>query len=121
MLTFGVRSGFGLFLEPMSSTLGWGREAFAFAIAVQNLLWGLGQPFAGALADRYGSGRVLAAGGLLYTAGVYLMAVTSTPGMLTLSAGILVGLGLAGASFSIVLASISRIVAEEKTRTHRAS
>ena len=114
LLTFGVRAGFGLFLQPMSSTLGWGREIFAFAIAVQNLLWGLGQPFAGALADRYGSGRVLASGGLLYTLGIFLMAQTSTPGMLTLSAGVLVGLGLAGASFSVVLASISRMVSAEK-------
>lgn len=114
LLTFGVRSGFGLFLGPMSAQLGWGREVFALAIAVQNLLWGLGQPFAGALADRYGAGRVLATGGLLYALGVYLMAVTTTPSMLMLSAGLLVGLGLAGASFSIVLAAFSRMVSAEK-------
>ncbi|MCB1809249.1 MAG: MFS transporter, partial [Candidatus Competibacteraceae bacterium] len=92
MLTFGVRSGFGLFLEPMSSDLGWGREVFALAIAIQNLLWGLGQPFAGALADRYGAGRVLAGGGILYVLGLVLMAFTSSPVMLYLSAGVLIGL-----------------------------
>ena len=114
MLTFGIRSGFGLFLEPMSTDLGWGREVFALAIAIQNLLWGLGQPFAGALADRFGAGRVLAGGGILYTLGLILMANTSTPGMLYLSAGVLIGLALAGAAFGIVLAAITRIVSEEK-------
>ena len=113
-LTFGVRSGFGLFLEPMSATLGWGREIFAFAIALQNLLWGLGQPVAGMLADRYGSGRVLAIGGVLYAGGIVLMAYSSSPLMLTISAGVLIGIGLAGVSFSIVLAAISRMVSEEK-------
>ena len=114
MLTFGVRSGFGLFLEPMSSDLGWGREVFALAIAIQNLLWGLGQPFAGALADRYGAGRVLAGGGILYVLGLVLMAFTSSPVMLYLSAGVLIGLALSGAAFGIVLAAITRIVSEEK-------
>ncbi len=114
LLGFGVRSGFGLFLEPISADLGWGREVFALAIAIQNLFWGLGQPFAGALADRYGSGRVLATGGLLYAAGVLLMSQTSTPLMLHLSAGVLVGLGLAGASFAVVLAAIGRMVSEER-------
>lgn len=114
LLLFGVRSGFGLFLEPMSRDLGWGREVFALAIAVQNLLWGFGQPFAGALADRYGSGRVLAAGGLLYGAGVMLMAQSTTPLMLHLTAGFMVGFGLAGASFAVVLAAISRRVPEER-------
>jgi len=114
MLTFGIRSGFGLFLEPMSTDLGWGREVFALAIAIQNLLWGLGQPFAGALADRFGAGRVLAGGGILYTLGLVLMAHTTTPGMLYLSAGVLIGLALAGAAFGIVLAAITRIVSEEK-------
>ena len=68
LVTFGVRSSFGLFTDPLSSLRGWDREAFAFAIAIQNLVWGLGQPFAGAIADRYGAGRVLAAGGVLYAA-----------------------------------------------------
>jgi len=114
LLTLGIRSAFGLFLDPMSSELGWGRETFALAIAFQNLLWGLGQPFAGAIADRYGSGRVLAAGGTLFAGGIVLMAHAGTPAGLYLSGGVMIGLGLAGASFSIVLAAIGRVVPEEK-------
>ena len=114
LLSFGLRSSFGLFLEPMSSTYGWGREIFAIAIALQNLLWGLAQPVAGAFADRYGSGRVLTIGALIYAAGLFIMAHASTPGLLTLSAGVLVGIGVAGASFPIVLAAFTRLVSEEK-------
>ncbi|WGF86529.1 MFS transporter [Marinivivus vitaminiproducens] len=114
LLTFGVRAGFGLFLEPISSARGWGREVFAFAIAVQNLLWGLGQPFAGMIADRYGAARVLVAGGVVYAAGVALMAVSTTPLAMVMSAGVLIGLGLSAASFSIVLAAMGRLVGEER-------
>ncbi len=114
VLTFGVRASFGLFTAPISATQGWGREVFALAIALQNLLWGAGQPFAGALADRYGSARVLAAGGLLYALGVALMAVASTPLQMTLTAGVLVGLGLAGGSFTIVMAALARRVPPER-------
>ncbi|WP_420348969.1 MFS transporter [Pelagibius sp.] len=114
LLSFGLRSSFGLFLDPMSSEFGWGREVFAIAIALQNLLWGLSQPVAGAFADRYGSGRVLTIGALIYAAGLFIMADASTPGMLTLSAGVLVGLGVAGASFAIVLAAFTRRVSPEK-------
>ena len=114
LLSFGTRAGFGLFLAPISAEFGWGREVFALAIALQNLVWGLGQPFAGALADRYGSGRVLAGGGALYAAGVAIMAYASTPLVLHVSAGLLIGLGLSGASFAVVLAAIGRIVPEEK-------
>ena len=114
LLSFGIRSGFGLFLEPMSSTMGWGREIFAIAIAIQNLLWGLGQPIAGALADRFGTAKVLSAGGICYALGLVIMANASTPLMLHLSAGVLVGLALAGASFGIVLAAFARVVPEEK-------
>ena len=114
LFSFGLRSSFGLFLEPMSSTYGWGREIFAVAVALQNLLWGLAQPVAGAFADRYGSGRVLTIGALIYAAGLFVMAQSSTPALLTLSAGILVGLGVAGASFAIVLAAFTRLVSEDK-------
>ena len=69
LVTYGLRTSLGLFTEPLSDLRGWDRETFAFAIAIQNLLWGLGQPFAGAIADRYGAGRVLAVGGVLYAAG----------------------------------------------------
>ena len=114
VLSFGIRASFGLFLAPMSDDFGWGREVFAIAIAVQNLLWGLSQPVAGAIADRYGSGRVLAGGALLYAAGLFLMSGAATPGLLMLSTGVLVGVGVAGASFAIVLAAFARLVPEDK-------
>lgn len=114
LLNFGVRSAFGLFLEPMSATHGWGREVFATAIAVQNLLWGAGQPFAGAIADRYGTARVLVVGGLLYAAGTALMAVSTTPTAITLTGGLIVGLGLSGSSFAIALSAMARMVPESR-------
>ena len=114
VLSFGIRASFGLFLSPMSDEFGWGREVFAIAIAVQNLLWGLCQPVAGAVADRYGSGRVLATGALVYAAGLFLMSGASTPGVLMLSTGVLVGVGVSGASFAIVLAAFARLVPEDK-------
>lgn len=110
VVTFGVRASFGLFTAPLSDLRGWDRETFAAAIAVQNLLWGLGQPFSGAVADRFGAGRVLAAGGLVYAAGVALMAQSTSPGALTLTGGVLVGLGVAGGSFTIVIAAFARLV-----------
>ena len=114
LLQLGIRGSFGIYLAPMSADLGWGREVFAIAIAIQNLLWGLGQPVAGVIADRYGSGRVLALGGLLYAAGVYLMANASSPAMLHLSAGAMIGIGMSAASFSIVMAATARMVAPEQ-------
>ena len=103
LLGFGPRSALGFFLTPMSQLHNWGRDVFAFALAVQNLLWGVGQPFAGAIADRYGPTRVLAGGTLLYAAGLFLMAYSTTPTTLTLSAGVLIGFGLSGCSFTIVV------------------
>lgn len=114
LLNFGVRSGFGLFMEPISSANGWGREVFALAIAVQTVLWGFGQPFAGAFADRYGSGRVLTIGALFYALGVALSSVSSTPGVLNVTMGVLVGIGLAGTSFTVALAAIARMVSPER-------
>ncbi len=114
MLSFGIRSGFGLFLQPMSQELGWGREVFAFAMALQNLVWGVSQPFVGMIADKWGSGRTLAGGGLLYAFGVWLMAQTASPLELHLSAGILIGLALSGTGFAVVLAAVSRNVAPER-------
>ena len=114
LVTFGVRSSFGLFTEPLSSLRGWDREAFAFAIAIQNLMWGLGQPVAGAVADRFGAGRVLAVGGVLYAAGTALMAVSTSPAALALTGGVLIGLGLAGGSFIVVLAAFTRLVPEDR-------
>ena len=93
VLVLGVRATFGLYLEPMSSDFGWGREVFALSMAIQNLMWGLGQPFAGAIADRYGTAKVLTGGLLIYAAGLFLMAEAGTPAMLNLSGGFLIGLG----------------------------
>jgi predicted MFS family arabinose efflux permease len=114
LLAFGPRSSMGLFIEPLSSTRGWGRDVFALAMAIQNILWGAGGPLAGALADRYGPGPVLAGGGLMYALGLALMPLADTPGTLYLTAGVLIGLGLAGASFGIVIAGFSRIVPPER-------
>jgi MFS family permease len=114
IVTFGVRTSFGLFTDPLSAVRGWDRETFALAIAFQNLLWGIGQPFAGAVADRFGAGRVLAAGGLLYAAGVALMAQSTTSGALTLTGGVMVGLGVAGGSFTIVIAAFARLVPPDR-------
>ena len=113
-LSLGIRHGFGLFLQPMSMANGWGREVFAFAIALQNLVWGATQPFAGAIADRFGAGRVIVAGAILYVLGLLVMAAAAAPGTLSLGAGILVGIGLSGTSFTIVFAAISRAVPAEK-------
>jgi MFS family permease len=112
MLTFGPRSALGQFLTPMSLTYGWGREVFSLAIAIQNLLWGLGQPFAGAIADRFGTVRVLCAGAFLYAAGLALMAYSSTPGLLQVSAGVLIGFGLSGCSFNLVIGAFGKLVPE---------
>lgn len=114
MLALGTRQSFGLFLRPMSMDLGWGREAFSFAIALQNLVWGCAMPFAGAIADRYGAGRVLVAGGLAYGAGLFAMAHSADPLGFNLAAGLLVGLGLAGTGFGVVLAVVARAFPPEK-------
>ncbi|NWN82547.1 MAG: MFS transporter [Halomonas sp.] len=113
-LAMGLRHGFGLFLEPMSAELGWGRGVFAFALAIQNLLWGLSQPLAGALADRYGAARVVVAGGALYALGLLFMGLSDSALGMTLSAGVLIGLGLSGTTFSVVLGAVGRTVAPEK-------
>lgn len=114
LITYGVRTSFGLFTEPLSEGRDWGREVFALSIAIQNLLWGLAQPAAGALADRYGSAKVLAAGGAVYALGVALMSVSGTPLSMQLTAGVLVGLGLAGGSFTVVIAALGRLVSEDR-------
>ena len=114
MLGFGARSSFGLFLEPMTTARGWGRETFALALAVQNLLWGLALPFAGALSDRFGPPRVLAVGALIYAAGIWGMTTAETAGMLQATAGILVGVGVAFTAFSIALAAMAKVVGPER-------
>ncbi|MGP9818368.1 MFS transporter [Salinarimonas sp. NSM] len=113
LVTFGPRASAGLFQVPMTTDYGWGRDTFGLAIAIQNLVWGIGQPFAGAVADRYGTVRVLIVGALLYAAGLVLMAWASTPMMLHLGAGVLIGIGLAGASFNLVLGAFGKLLPEE--------
>lgn len=113
-LSLGLRHGFGLFLQPMTVDHGWNREVFSFAIALQNLIWGLAQPFTGMVADKYGSGRVLAGGTAAYAAGLVLMALSNTGIEFSLSAGLLIGLGLAGTSFSIVYGVLGRTFPPEK-------
>jgi len=113
-LSLGVRHGFGLFLQPMSADLHWGRETFAFAMAVQNLVWGVATPVAGMLADRFGAHRVALVCGLFYAAGLVTMAHASTPLGLALTAGVLIGLGLSGVSFSTIAGAIGRAYPPEK-------
>ncbi len=110
ILTFGPRSTMGFFLTPMTTANGWSREAFALAIAIQNLMWGLGQPFAGMIADRWGTWRVLTGGAALYALGLVLMAYTSDPTTLSFTGGVLVGLGIAGCAFFLVLAAFARLL-----------
>lgn len=113
MISFGPRSSLGFFLTPLSQTNNWGRDVFALAVAIQNLLWGIGQPFAGAIADRFGTNRVLCVGALLYALGLVIMAQSTTPEALDLSAGVLIGLGLSGCSFNIVLGAFGKLLPEK--------
>src|SRR5215469_3566227 len=113
MISFGPRSSLGFFLTPLSQTNHWGRDVFALAVAIQNLLWGIGQPFAGAIADRFGTNRVLCVGAVLYALGLAVMAQSTTPEVLDLSAGVLIGLGLSGCSFNIVLGAFGKLLPEK--------
>ncbi len=114
MIGFGVRSIFGLFLEPMTVAKGWDRETFALAMAIQNLLWGIGVPVAGAIADRYGPARVMTLGALVYGAGVWGMAEADSGLMLHIFGGVLTGVGVAFTAFSLALASMARVVGPER-------
>jgi len=113
MLTFGPRSTFGFFMQPMSRDFSWGRDVFGLAVAIQNLLWGIGQPIAGAIADRFGTVRVLSVGALLYAAGLIIMSHSGTPLALDLSAGVLIGFGLSGASFNLILSAFGKLMPSE--------
>lgn len=107
-LSLGVRHGFGLYLVPMSHEFNWSHQVFSLAIAMQNLLWGAVQPFTGALADKYGSKKVVAVGGVLYTIGLLLMSVSSNTLLLDLSVGLIIGLALSATSFSVLLSAVGR-------------
>lgn len=112
LISFGPRSSLGFFLTPISQAHGWSREVFALALALQNLLWGVGQPVAGAIADRYGTIPVFWGGAILYALGIGLMGYSTTPGALHLTAGVLIGFGLSGCSFNLVMAALGKLVPE---------
>ena len=114
LLSFGYRSGFGLFVKPITEANGWGREIISVALAVQNLFWGIVAVLAGGLADRFGNIKVIVAGTLFYAVGMLLMSGVDNPWMLNASAGLLVGAGVAGTSFGIVLPAMARAVGEER-------
>ena len=113
-LGMGIRHGFGLFLQPISADMHWGRETFALALAVQNLVWGATQPFTGMLADKYGTARVVIAGALLYVAGLVWMAYPTSELTFVLAAGVLIGAGLSGITFSVIAGSLGRAFPPEK-------
>lgn len=113
-LSMGIRHGFGLWLQPITMDRGWTRETFAFALAIQNLAWGLAGPFAGMLADRYGAFRVLIAGSLLYAGGLVLMALATSGLAFTGSAGLVLGLAQSGTTYAVVYGVIGRNVAADK-------
>jgi MFS family permease len=108
MISFGPRSALGNFLRPMSVENGWDREVFALAVALQTLLYGAMQPFAGALADRFGTLYVILVSVLAYALGLFLMAYADTPGMLYFSNGVLIGFGLSGCSFNLIISSFAK-------------
>jgi MFS family permease len=114
LTSFGVRQTYGLFLAPITAAHGWSLEVFSFAMALQTLIWGLSQPLCGAIADRYGAGRVVTAGLVLYAIGLWLMSGAATPAGIWLSTGVLTGLGVSGTSFPILLAVVGRSVAPER-------
>ena len=114
LLAFGPRSAMGFFQLPMLAETGWDRTTFGLAMAIQNLLWGVSQPIFGALADRYGAWRMLATGGVLYAAGLVMMSMPSSPAMLHIGGGVLVGVGVGAGSFGIILAAFARNVVPEK-------
>jgi predicted MFS family arabinose efflux permease len=115
-LATGIRHGFGLFLQPISHDMGWGRETFALAIAVQNLVWGATQPFAGMIADKYGYGtaRVVLGGAALYILGLVTMAHSHSPLLFILTSGVLIGTGLSGLSWSVISGVLGRKFPPEK-------
>jgi MFS family permease len=117
LLSFGPRSSLGFFIQPMGRDFSWGRDVFGLALAMQNLLWGLGQPLAGAIADRFGVLRVMCVGALLYAGGLLMMRYATTPFSLDLGAGVLIGFGLSGCSFNLVLSAFSKLLPPERRST----
>ena len=114
MLSFGYRSGFGLFMQPLSASRGWGRDVLSMALAIQNLTWGVVAVFAGGLADKFGNLKVLIAGAIFYAMGILGMAYSTTSLEIISTAGIMVGAGIAGTAFGIVLPALVRAVPENR-------
>lgn len=114
LICFGVRSTAGLFTAPISEAHGWGREVYGFAIALQNLLWGVAQPFVGMVADKLSTMRVVIAGAVLYALGLVVLAFGDTPFLITLGGGLLMGLGIAATSFAVVMAAFARLVPPDR-------
>src|ERR1700750_2768873 len=114
LLGFGRGESLGFFVQPMSGEFAWGRHVFGLALAVQNLLWGLGQPVAGAIADRFGVLRVMCVGAVWYAGGLLMMRYAATPLSLDIGAGVLIGFGLSGCSFNLVLSAFSKLLPPEK-------
>ncbi|MEE2839484.1 MAG: MFS transporter [Acidobacteriota bacterium] len=112
-IAIGIRLAFGLFLQPVSEAHGWGREIFALAIALQNIVWGLTQPFLGILADKLGARKVVVMGGIGYSIGLYLMSQAASPLALYFTTGVLIGLSLSATSFVVVLGAVGRVVNEK--------
>ena len=113
-LSMGIRHGFGLWLQPITQSQGWTRETFAFAIAIQNLAWGVSGIFAGMLADRFGAFRVVVVGACLYALGLIGMAMATTPLMFTATAGVLIGMAQAGTTYAVIYGVIGRNVPADK-------
>lgn len=113
-ISFGVRHGFGIFLSPISLEFGFGREVFALAIALQNLVMGFAQPFVGAFADKFGAFRTIVLGTLFYSAGLFVMAFSTTPDMFYISTGVLAGVGLAGSGQSLIMPAVAKRFPAEK-------
>jgi MFS family permease len=113
-LAMGIRHGFGLYLQPISTDMHWGRETFALALAIQNLVWGITQPFAGMIADKYGTGRVVVGGALLYALGLVWMGHPSSELTFIVASGLMIGTGLSGVTFSIVAGALGRAFPPEK-------
>src|SRR5258705_716741 len=114
VLSFGPRARLGFFVQPMGREFEWGRDVFGLALTVQNLLWGLGQPTAGAIADRFGVLRVMCVGAVLYAGGLLMMRYAATPLSLDIGAGVLIGFGLSGCSFNLVLSAFSKLLPPER-------
>jgi MFS family permease len=114
LVSLGIRHAFGLFLQPVTMDQGWGRETFAFAIALQNLVWGFSQPFMGMLSDRFGARPVVASGALLYGLGLWVMSQVAGEVVFIFGAGVLIGLGLSGTTFPVIFGAISRLVAPKQ-------